>query len=82
MMTTVEFLMMVADLPYVRVLTVASTCVTCYFDECYDERHDLTDEEQEHFDDLYDLMIVHGVRLTDSMLYLVDSTDCSDSWDD
>ena len=82
MMTAAEFLMMVAALPYVRVLTIASACVTCYFDECYDERHDLTDEEQERFDSLYDLMIVHGVRLSDSVLYLVDSADGSDSWDD
>jgi len=81
MMTATEFLMMVAALPYVHVLTITSTCVTCYFDECYDERYDLTDKEQERFDDLYDLIIVRGVRLSDSILYLVDSADGSDSWD-
>lgn len=82
MMTTAEFLMMVADLSYVHVLAVASVYLTCYFDECYDERYDLSDEEQERFDELYDLMIVRGVHLTDSTLYLVDDADGSDSWDD
>lgn len=82
MMTTAEFLMMVAGLPYVRVFATTSACVTCYFDECYDECYDLTDEEQERFDELYDLMFVHGVQLTDGMFRLVDGPDGSDSWDD
>lgn len=81
MMTTAEFLMMVADLPYVRVMTSAP-CVTYYFDECYDESHDLTDEEQEQFDAVYDLLICRGVRLTDARVYAVDCADGSDSWDD
>ena len=81
MMTTAEFLMMVADLPYVRVM-VSNACVTYYFDECYDESHDLTDEEQEQFDAVYDLLICHGLRLTDACAYAVDCADGSDSWDD
>lgn len=81
MMTTAEFLMMVADLPYVRVM-VSTTCVTYYFDECYDESHDLTDEEQEQFDAVYDLLICRGLRLIDARAYAVDRADGSDSWDD
>lgn len=81
MMTTAEFLMMVADLPYVRV-TVSAACVTYYFDECYDESHDLTDEEQEQFDAIYDLLICRGLCLTDACAYAVDHADGSDSWDD
>lgn len=81
MMTTAEFLMMIANLPYVRAM-VSSACVTCYFDECYDESHDLTDEEQEQFDAVYDLLICRGLRLVDARVYVVDRADGSDSWDD
>lgn len=81
MMTTAEFLMMVADLPYVRVM-VSAACVTYYFDECYDERYELTDEAQEQFDMIYDLLICRGLRLTDARAYMVDTSDGSDSWDD
>ena len=81
MMTTAEFLMMVTDLPYVRVIASAP-CVIYYFDECYDESHDLTDEEQEQFDAVYDLLICRGLHLTDACVYAVDHTDGSDSWDD
>lgn len=81
MMTTAEFLMMIESLPYVRVLS-STAFLTCYFDECYDDRHDLTDDEQERFDEVYELLICHGARLTDGVVYLVDSSDGSDSWDD
>lgn len=81
MMTASEFFALVALLPYVRVLSV-STCVSFYFDECYDERHDLTDEEQERFDEVYDLLICRGLYLTDAVAHMVDSPDGSDSWDD
>ena len=81
MMTTAEFLMMVTDLPYVRVIT-STTCVIYYFDECYDESHDLTDGEQEQFDAVYSLLICRGLRLTDARAYAVDHEGGSDSWDD
>ena len=81
MMTTAEFLTMADSLPYVHVLTVSS-CVTYYFDECYDERHELTDAEQEQFDMVYDLLVCRGLHLTDASSRAVDSYDGSDSWDE